>query len=144
MTFVSWRGGSFLVGKILINLRILRDLFLISVPLIRVNRKVQDISLYKYIYTYIYIYIYIRGGQARPRWTRRLLHSRRLHRPLASSEDLLSASRRCFVWYHGAVSHMAPLLWISVCLYEADGSGGTIDLSYVLGLESYDESILIR
>ena len=57
---MSWRGGSFLVGKILINLRILRDLFLISVPLIRVNRKVQDISLY----IYIYIFVEVRLGHA--------------------------------------------------------------------------------
>ena len=55
---MSWRGGSFLVGKILINLRILRDLFLLSVPLIRVNRKVQDISLY------IYIFVEVRLGHA--------------------------------------------------------------------------------
>ena len=61
---MSWRGGSFLVGKILINLRILRDLFLIRVPLIRVNRKVQDISLYIYIYIYIYIFVEVRLGHA--------------------------------------------------------------------------------
>ena len=48
MTFVSQQGRSFLVDKILINTRILWDPFLIKVPLIRVNRGVQDISLYRY------------------------------------------------------------------------------------------------
>ena len=36
---------SFLVGKILVNVRILWDPFLIRVFFIRVNREVQDISL---------------------------------------------------------------------------------------------------
>jgi len=48
MTFVSWRGGSFLVGKTLINLRISQDHFLIGISLIKVNRGVHDISLYRY------------------------------------------------------------------------------------------------
>ena len=67
LTFVSWRGRSFLVGKIIINTHILLDPFLVRTLLIRVNRVVQD-----------FFFIDIREGQARPRWTRhRLLHSRR-------------------------------------------------------------------
>ena len=46
LTSVPWRRGSFLVGKILINTCILQDPFLIGILLIRVNRGVQDISLY--------------------------------------------------------------------------------------------------
>ena len=46
LTFVPWRRGSFLVGKILINTCILQDPFLIGILLIRVNHGVQDISLY--------------------------------------------------------------------------------------------------
>ena len=38
LTFMSWRRGSFLVGKILVNACILRDTFLIGTLLIRVNR----------------------------------------------------------------------------------------------------------
>ena len=40
--------GFFLVRKILINVYILRDPFLIEIPLTRVNRGVQDISLHRY------------------------------------------------------------------------------------------------
>ena len=46
LTFISWWRGSFLVGKILLNTRISWDFFLIGIPLIRVNRGVQDISLH--------------------------------------------------------------------------------------------------
>ena len=48
LTFISWRGRSFLVGKILINTCILRDPFLVETLLIRVNCGVQDISLCRY------------------------------------------------------------------------------------------------
>ena len=44
LTLISWVRRCFLVGKILINVRILRDSSHIGIPLIRVNRKVQDIS----------------------------------------------------------------------------------------------------
>ena len=37
LTFVFWRGRPFLVGKILINTRILWDLFLMGTLLIRVK-----------------------------------------------------------------------------------------------------------
>ena len=47
LTFVSWRRRSFLVGEILINTCILRDLFLIEIPVFRVNCGVEDISLYR-------------------------------------------------------------------------------------------------
>ena len=50
LTFVSWQRGSFLVGKILINTCILRDHFIIGIPLIRINCGVQDISLYKHLW----------------------------------------------------------------------------------------------
>ena len=46
LTSVSWQRGSFLEGKILINMRILQDHFLVRIILIRVNREAQDISLY--------------------------------------------------------------------------------------------------
>ena len=42
LTFISWRRRTFLVGKILINTRILWNPFLIGIPVIRVNRGVQD------------------------------------------------------------------------------------------------------
>ena len=48
LTFVSWWRRSFLVGKILINTRILRDPFLIGIPVIKVNHGVQDISLHRH------------------------------------------------------------------------------------------------
>ena len=35
------------------------------------------------------------------------------------------------------------LVWISVCLYETDESGGTVSFSYVSCLESFYESTLI-
>ena len=50
MTFISWQGRSFLIGKIFINTCILRDSFLIEIPFIRVSRRVQDISLYRYLW----------------------------------------------------------------------------------------------
>ena len=50
LTFVSWWRMSFLVGKILINIRILRDLFLVEIPLIRVNHVMQGISLNWYLW----------------------------------------------------------------------------------------------
>ena len=50
LTFVSWWRRSFLVGKILINIRILRDLFLVEIPLIRVNHVMQGISLNWYLW----------------------------------------------------------------------------------------------
>ena len=46
LIFVLWLRRSFLLGEIFFNSRILRDLFLIRLPLIRVNRGVQDIFLY--------------------------------------------------------------------------------------------------
>ena len=46
MTFVTWLRGLFLVGKIFITTRILRDPFLVGIPLIRVSRGAQDVSLY--------------------------------------------------------------------------------------------------
>ena len=46
LTSVPWRRGSFLVGKILINSRILWDPFLVEILSIRVNYRAQDISLY--------------------------------------------------------------------------------------------------
>ena len=39
LIFISWWRGSFLVGKIFINERILWDPFLIRILLIRVNRE---------------------------------------------------------------------------------------------------------
>ena len=39
---------SFLVGKILINIRILQDPFFVEISLIRVNRGMRDISLHRY------------------------------------------------------------------------------------------------
>ena len=48
LTFVSWRRRSFLVGKILFNTHILRDPFLVEIPLIRINRTMQGISLHRY------------------------------------------------------------------------------------------------
>ena len=47
LTFISWQRRSFLFGKILINTHILWDLFLIEIPVFRVNRGMQDISLYR-------------------------------------------------------------------------------------------------
>ena len=44
-TFVSWRIRHFLVGKILINARILQDLFHIETLLITINRRAQDIFI---------------------------------------------------------------------------------------------------
>ena len=48
LTFVFWRERSFLIGNILINTRILWDLFIVRNFLIKVNRGVQDFSLYRY------------------------------------------------------------------------------------------------
>ena len=48
LTFVSWWRRSFLVGKILINTRILRDPFRVEIPLIKVNCVMQGISLHRY------------------------------------------------------------------------------------------------
>ena len=50
LTSISWQRGSFLVGKILINTRILQDLFLVRILLIRVNHGVQDVSLYIHLW----------------------------------------------------------------------------------------------
>ena len=50
LIFVLWLRRSFLLGEIFFNSRILRDHFLIGLPLIRVNRGVQDISLYTYVW----------------------------------------------------------------------------------------------
>ena len=44
LIFVSWRRRYFLIKKILINARILRDSFLVEIPLI----KAQDISMYRH------------------------------------------------------------------------------------------------
>ena len=46
MIFVPWHRGLFLVGKIFINTCILWDPFLVGIPLIRVSREAQDVSLY--------------------------------------------------------------------------------------------------
>ena len=46
LTFVPWHRGSFFVGKIFINARILQDPFLVGIPSIRVIRGAQDVSLY--------------------------------------------------------------------------------------------------
>ena len=46
LTSVPWQTRSFLVGKILINARILQDPFLVGILLIRVNHRAQDVSLY--------------------------------------------------------------------------------------------------
>ena len=46
LTFVPWHIGLFLVGKIFINVHILRDPFLVGVPLTRVSCGAQDVSLY--------------------------------------------------------------------------------------------------
>ena len=46
LTFVSQRRRYFLVEKILINAYILRDSFLVEIPLIRV----QDISMYRHLW----------------------------------------------------------------------------------------------
>ena len=43
---VPWHRGLFLVGKIFITTRILRDPFLVGIPSIRVSRGAQDVSLY--------------------------------------------------------------------------------------------------
>ena len=51
LTFVSWWRRFFLVGKILINTCILRDPFLVEIPLIRVNRVIQDISILGFLET---------------------------------------------------------------------------------------------
>ena len=48
LTFVSWWRGSFLVGKILINTRILQDSFLVGIPLLGVGRGTQVISMHKH------------------------------------------------------------------------------------------------
>ena len=48
LTFASWRRGSFLVGKILINTRILWDPFLVGIPLIGVGHGTQVISMHKH------------------------------------------------------------------------------------------------
>ena len=48
LTFISWRRRYFLVEKILINTCILRDSSLVGIPLIRVKRRMQDVSMYKY------------------------------------------------------------------------------------------------
>lgn len=59
VTFDVMAEGSFLVGKILINMRILQDPFLVRILLIKVNHGAQDVSLYTHIC----------GGQVRPCWT---------------------------------------------------------------------------
>ena len=46
MTFVPWYREFFLIGKIFINMHILRDPFLVGIPSIRVSRGAQDVSLY--------------------------------------------------------------------------------------------------
>ena len=45
LTLVSWAERSFLLEKILINVRILRDSSHIGTPLTRGYRRVQDISI---------------------------------------------------------------------------------------------------
>ena len=48
LTSVPWHRGHFLVGKIFINTCVLRDPFLVGIPLIGVSCGAQDISLYTY------------------------------------------------------------------------------------------------
>ena len=47
---VPWWRRSFLVGKILINTRILLDPFLVRILSIKVNHGAQDVSLYVYLW----------------------------------------------------------------------------------------------
>ena len=44
-TFVHWQRRCFIVGKILINVRILRDSSYIGIPLSKVSRRAQEISI---------------------------------------------------------------------------------------------------
>ena len=49
LTFISWQKGSFLMGKILIKVRILQDPFHITILLIRVSCEAQDISFLSFL-----------------------------------------------------------------------------------------------
>ena len=49
VTFDVMAEGYFLIGKILINMRILQDPFLVRILLIKVNHGAQDVSLYTHI-----------------------------------------------------------------------------------------------
>ena len=51
LTLISWWRGYFLVGKIFINIRNLRDYFLTGMPIIMVGRGAQDISIAKSLET---------------------------------------------------------------------------------------------
>ena len=51
LTLISWWRGYFLVEKILINTRNLRDPFLIGIPSIVVGCRVQDISILGFLET---------------------------------------------------------------------------------------------
>ena len=51
LTSVPWHRRPFLVGKIFMNACILQDPFLVGIPLIRVNRGVQDVSLYTHVWS---------------------------------------------------------------------------------------------
>ena len=44
-TFISYLGRCFLTGKILINVRILQDSSHVGIPLTRINRGAQNISM---------------------------------------------------------------------------------------------------
>ena len=57
LTSVPWQTRSFLVGKILINARILRSPFLVEILLTRVDRGRK-----------MFPYIFMCGGQAKPCW----------------------------------------------------------------------------
>ena len=51
LTLVSWWGRHFLVERILINTHVLRDPFLVGIPLIMVGRRMQDISILRFLET---------------------------------------------------------------------------------------------
>ena len=51
LTSISSRRRYFLVEKILINIRILWNLFLVGISLIMVERRMQDISIFGFLET---------------------------------------------------------------------------------------------
>ena len=50
LTSIHFHRGPFLVGKIFINTRVLRDYSLVGIPLIGVSRGAQDVSLYTHVW----------------------------------------------------------------------------------------------
>ena len=107
LTSVPWRRGSFLVGKILINMRILQDPFLIGILLIRVNSEVQDVSLYTHSW----------------RESKATLDSSKASFFLSAS--LLSHTDVVRYW-DGVVSLWYSCSRFSECTTKADGFIGTI------------------